>query len=425
MVGWSASAGDWPQWRGPNFNGSSDETGLPTTWTKEEAVWSVELPAASASSPVVLGDEVFVSTANTATKSLHAFCIDRKTGAVKWDKQIGEGAIQRDEKSDFASSSPVVDPDRAFFFYSDGTLAALDHSGKQLWSRSLTKEYGEFAYQWTFSSSPTLYGGRLYVQVLQRNVPVHGHGRTNGPIESYLLAVDPASGKTLWRVVRPDEAMAESKEAYSTPIPFTYQGRTEILISGGDCLTGYDPATGKELWRWGTWNPQKIGHWRLVVSPVAGGGVVLGCAPKGDPIYAVKAGGNGVLDDSAVAWKSDGSHLLSTDVPTPLFYQGDFFVLGDGKRTLLRVDPATGAAKWSAPLPGRKKLEASPTGADGKVYVMNFAGDVTVVDAAKGDILGTVAMGDPGDDATRSTIAAAHGQLFIRTNHKLYCIGKK
>jgi outer membrane protein assembly factor BamB len=418
-------AGDWAQWRGPHFNGSSDEKGLPSSWTKESAAWTADLPGPSAATPVVIGDRVFVSSADPASSTLHALCFDRKTGKKLWDKTVGEGSIQRDEKSNFASPSPIASSDRVFFFYSNGELTALDHAGTQQWTKNITKEYGDFAFQWTYSSSPLLSGGKLYVEVLQRDVPVHGHGRTDGPIASFLLALDPASGKTLWKKDRPSDAAAESHEAYSTPIPFEYHGRKEILIAGGDCLTGHDPATGEELWRWGTWNPHKIGHWRLVPSPVAGGDVILACAPKGDPIYAIKAGGSGVLPDSGIAWTSGQNRAISSDVPTPLFYDGDFFILGDGKKSLSRVDPATGTAKWSVEIPSRRKIESSPTAADGKIYVMNFGAEVSVVDASKGQVLNTIPMGDDGDDMTRAAIAVASGELFIRTNHKLYCVGSK
>jgi hypothetical protein len=235
----------------------------------------------------------------------------------------------------------VADANRVFFFYGEGTLAAFDHSGKELWSRSITKDYGTFAFQWTFAATPLLYGGKLYVEVLQRDVPVGGRGRTDAPNESYLLAVDPANGKTLWRHIRPSEARAESLEAYSTPIPFEHQGRKEILITGGDCITGHDPETGKELWRWATWNPSKITHWRLVPSPVTGAGVSLACAPKDAPIYAFKAGLSGTVDDSAIVWKSEQKSLITADVPTPLFYVGDFFVLRR-PRGVVAGKPATG-----------------------------------------------------------------------------------
>jgi outer membrane protein assembly factor BamB len=431
MVCATAPAENWPQWRGPNFNGSSDEKGLPAKWTRESARWSVALPGASASTPIIYGDRVFISTADDETRTMHALCLDRKTGKILWNNKVTEG-FQRDEKSNFSSPSPVATADRVFFFYGNGALAAFDHAGKELWSRSITKDYGNFAFQWTFSASPTFYGGKLYLEVLQRDTPVNGRGRGGNagggetkPIESFLLALDPANGNTLWRQVRPSDAVQESHEAYTTPIPFEYNGRKEIILAGGDCLTGHDPETGKELWRWGTWNPRKVGSWRLVPSPVAGGGVVLACAPKGDPVYAVKAGANGVVPEADIAWKSDQKREVSSDVPTPAFYDVDFFVLSDVRKHLSRIEPATGNEKWTVELPGRAKFEASPTAADGKIYLMNFAGDVVVVDAAKGEILDTISMGEPGDDMTRSAIAVSNGELFIRTNRKLFCIGGK
>jgi outer membrane protein assembly factor BamB len=421
----TAGAENWPQWRGPHFNGSSDERNLPDKWTKDSALWSANLPGPGAATPVIWGGRVFISTTDAETKTLHALCFDRETGRELWDKKAAEG-FRHDEMSNFASPSPVADADRVFFFYGTGDLVAYDHAGKELWSRNIVRDFGEFAFNWTFSASPTLYEGKLYLEVLQRNVPVRGRGRGDGPIDSFLLAMDPATGSNIWRVVRPSDPAVrmESHEAYTTPIPFEYQGRKEILIAGSDCLTGHDAATGRELWRWGTYNPTRNSSWRLVPSPVAGAGVVLACAPKGDPIYAIKAGGNGALDSSAVAWTSD-QRVVSSDVPTPLFYDGDFFVLNEGKKCLSRVDPATGAPKWTVSLPGFAKFEASPTGADGKIYLMNFAGNVVVLDAAKGGIISSVTMGESGDDMTRSTISVSSGELFIRTNQKLFCIGKK
>jgi outer membrane protein assembly factor BamB len=163
----------------------------------------------------------------------------------------------------------------------------------------------------------------------------------------------------------------------------------------------------------------------LVTSPVTGADVVLACAPKGGPIFAVKAGQNGKLTDDALAWTTRDERSLTSDVPTPLFFEGDFYVLSDVRRSLARVDPATGKPKWTVETPGRSKYEASPTGADGKVYLMNFKGDVVVVSAAEGKVLQNIPMGEPGDDAIRSSIAVAQGQIFIRTNQKLFCVGNK
>ena len=426
MIGTSITrAENWPQWRGPAFNGSSPERGLPSEWSKtEHVVWSLPMAGPSAATPIIWGNHVFISSTDLSNQSLLALAIDRLTGKVLWTHKIGEG-IRHDQKSTYSASSPVTDGERVIFFYSNGELAAFDVAGQPLWSRNIQKDYGVFAFNWTFSSSPLSFGNKLYLQVLQRNVPVNGRGRTDGPIESFLLAMDPATGKELWRQVRPNDAVAESQESYATPIPYEFDGRKEILVYGGDCATGHDPATGRELWRWGTWNPGKIGHWRLVPSPVAGAGIILACAPKGSPVYALKAGGTGKLDDSAIAWKSDAKRAVSADVPTPLFYQGDFFVLNDIGRDLSRVDPRTGTVKWSVKTPGRAKYEASPTGADGKIYLMNFKGEVAVLEVEKGQVLRTVSMGEPDDDMTRSTIAVAQGNLFIRTNEKLFCIGNK
>jgi outer membrane protein assembly factor BamB len=426
FVAFSTFAENWGQWRGPAFNGSTTEKGLPAEWSKTENIaWAVDMPGPSAATPVIWGDRVYVSSTDSEAKSLLAMCVDRRTGKILWQHKVADG-IRRDDKSNFASPSPATDGQRVVFFYGSGEIAAFDcATGNKVWARNLQKDYGEFAFLWTFSTSPLLANGKLYMQILQRDTAVSGRGRKDSPNESYLLALDPANGQELWRIPRPSEAVAESREGFSSPVPFDHNGRKEILVVGGDCLTGHDVNTGKELWRWGTWNPTKIGHWRLVPSPVAGGGVVLACAPKGDPIYAVKAGATGTVNQDDVAWKSEPRGKISSDVPTPLFYDGDFFVLSDVRKALSRVDPKTGQAKWSIDTPGRRKFESSPTGADGKIYLMNFGGEVTVVDAAKGEILRTIPMGDEGDDLIRSCIAIAQGQLFIRTNNRLYCVGKK
>ena len=420
------AAQDWTHWRGPSFNGSSTAKDLPVTFSKTENIkWTAPMPGPSAATPVVLGDRVFVSSTDMASKTLIALCFDRKSGKELWKTEIGIG-YNRDDKSNFASPSPTTDGDRVYFFYGNGDLAALTLDGKKVWQRNLEKDYGQFAMQWTFSSSPTVHKGILYQQVLQRNVPMHGRGRTDGPIDSFLLGLDPKTGKELFKVVRPSEAKQESLEAFSTPIPYTYAGREEILISGGDMLSGHDPKSGKELWRWGTWNPTRIGHWRLVPSPVAADGVVLGCGPKNAPVFAIKLGGNGDLGDKGILWNSESNREITTDVPTPLYYQGLFYVLNGGKKSISAVDPKTGTALWTGQLDSRIVFENSPTAADGKIYCMNQRGDVYVIAAGKEGfkVLHKAEMGDDIDKALRSSIVPSGGNLFIRTGGTLYCVGK-
>ena len=425
MVASLAQAENWGQFRGPHFNGSTSEKNLPTKWSQTENVaWVAELPGASAATPIIWGDHVFVSSTDAKTKSLKAMCFDRKTGKLLWDHEVNKG-INRDSRSSYSAPTPATDGKHVVFFYGNGDLVTYDFSGKKIWGRNIQKELGKFAFQWTFSTSPLLFDGKLYLQVLQRDTAVRGSGFTDKENESYLLAMDPETGKTLWRHVRPSKAQAESREAFSTPIPYTAGGRKELIIVGGDDLTGHDPDSGKELWRWGTWNPSRIGHWRLVPSPVVGEEVILVCAPKRDPIYAIKAGGSGKLTDDSIAWTSKETRDLSSDVPTPAFSDGDFFILSDVRKSLSRVDPKTGKVKWTLRTPGTYKYEASPTVGDGKVYIVNFVGDVIVVNAEDGKIISEIWMDKPADDPVRSSVVASQGQLFIRVNQKLFCIGKK
>jgi outer membrane protein assembly factor BamB len=176
----------------------------------------------------------------------------------------------------------------------------------------------------------------------------------------------------------------------------------------------------------------------LVPSATAGAGVALACGPKGAPIYAVKLGGKGNLSNSALAWQShvqsteDDSKAaaslndkdLTADVPTPLFYEGKFYVLNGTQKSLFCVEPS-GKVVWSGKLPGKGIFQSSPTAADGKIYVMNFAGEVFVAQAGGDEfkLLHTAAMAE-GENMLRASIPISQGQLFIRTAKTLYCVGR-
>jgi outer membrane protein assembly factor BamB len=428
-------AENWANWRGPLYNSSSPEKGLPEKFSKTENIkWAAPLPGYSAATPAIHGDRVFVSSADARTSKQLALCFDRKTGKELWRAEVGENATTDRQNSNTCSPSPTTDGKRVIFFYGNGDLHAFETEGRKLWERNI----GPFAFQWTFSTSPLLLDGRLYMQVLQRDVAVNGRGKPTGN-ESFLLAIDPQTGKDLWKHLRLSDAAAESLEAFSTPTPFTHNGRKELIIVGGDCITGHNPADGRELWRWGTWNPTKIGHWRLVPSPTVGAGVVLACAPKNAPVYAVKVGGSGTLDNKSLAWQSHvqkeedeataapspKDRDITSDVPTPLFYEGRFYLLNGTKKKLMCLDPATGRVVWSGDL-GKSTFQSSPTAADGKIYVMNWDGDVFVVQAGGPEfkLLHTTNLKDEGDKFLRPSVAISQGNLFIRTGQKLYCVGK-
>jgi outer membrane protein assembly factor BamB len=428
------SKANWPNWRGPQYNGSAaaGQTGLPVKFSPTEGVlWAADMAGPAASTPAVWGDHIFVTEAVAAEQKLFAMALDRKTGKVLWRYAVGTG-YNLDERSNLASPSPTTDGKHVYFFFGDGELLAYDFAGKLAWQKNLQKEYGTFATQWTYSSSPMLADGRLYIQVLQRDVAFDfqgkSKGRKDGSNDSYVLALDPASGKELWRTVRPSDAKAESLEAFSSPIPYEKQ----ILISGGDCITGHDGATGKELWRWGSWNPTKISHYRTVPSPVAGDGVALACAPKREPIFAVPTAKTGGLNEADILWQSSRENEtkdVSSDVSTPAFAQGKFYVVNSDRKKVSCVEPKTGKLLWESAVEPEglkmEKFESSPTVVDGKIYVIDHLARVAVLSA--GDeykLLAVNAMGDGSDRDVRSCVVAAQGQLFVRTNKKLFCIGK-
>lgn len=419
---------DWPNWRGPHFNGSSDETGLPVKFSPTENVrWSADLPGPSASTPIIVGDRVFLSAADLKNEQLLALCLDRKSGAILWTRKAGSGyrpaemgnAVALDYRSNYSSQSPVSDGKRAIFYYGNGDLVAFDFAGNEQWRRNIQKEYGDYSFGWTYSSSPLLFKNRLYIQVLQRDKAVGGRGKEGA--EPFLLALEPATGKEIWKHVRPSPAKAESREAFTTPIPFTHNGRTELLLAGGDVVSGHDPDTGKEFWRWGTWNlDHRRGDYRLVPSPVGAAGTVLVCGPKREPVFGVKAGREGDISADGLAWKSEPGSPLTADVSTPLIYQNRLYLASDQRRAVTCADPATGKIDWSTPIPG--VCWASATGADGKIYAMSLKGEVYVLDAKSGELLATNPMALPEEDELRSSPVVAHGALFIRTPSKLYCI---
>ncbi len=419
-------ASDWPHWRGPFFNGSSDEKNLPSQWsTSENIAWIAALSAGGAATPIVCGDCVFVSGADADKDALRAMCFDRSNGKLLWQHDVGQG-IQKDERSNYASPSPVADGKLVVFFYGNGDLVCFNLDGSTRWRRNIQKDYGPFAYQWTPSSSPTLFDGKLYLQVLERDVAVGKYGFKDRENQSYLLALDPQSGKTLWQQIRPTHAVAESRESYATVIPFENKGRKQLLVAGGDVLSSHDPVDGRELWRGGDYDPARVGNWRLIPSAVGGAGIVLICAPKREPVYAVEADGVTNGGQHTNAWVSRDVKDLTSDVPTPAFYDGDFFVLSDLRKSLSRVDPRSGKTKWSVKTPGGVKYEASPLAADGKIYLINFNGQVAIFTAADGGLLRVIPMEDANDhEQIRASISAAGGQLFIRTKHKLYCVGKR
>jgi outer membrane protein assembly factor BamB len=320
-----------------------------------------------------------------------------------------------------ASPSPVTDGKSVFALFGTSDLAAFDFDGNELWHRNLGKEFGKFAIMWIYGSSPVWLEGRLYVQVLQRNpVPPDYTNASDGKEEreSYILCIDPSTGKDIWRHVRPSDALKESQEAYTTPIPFKQGDTWNLAVLGGNCLTAHALTDGKELWRSCVFNSKNDPWFRIVASPVPGDGMIFASAPKREPLFAIKTDGKGDVTASSVAWLFKEN---PTDWSTPLYYKNTLFVLDGDKKVLTCLDPKTGEKKWQGNLGVREILWASPTGADDKVYCVTEKGTVVVVDA--GEDFRILATNKLDEGPVRSTLAVSDGQVFLRTAQNLYCIG--
>jgi outer membrane protein assembly factor BamB len=461
-----ASAQDnWPQWRGPSANGTAANTNLPTTWSlTENIVWKAELPAWSGGTPVIWGDRIFVTSPSKTPappvqaaadqsaavpsagaqgvfaqvpeqpggerrgaprrgrgrrgggggrdpggQTLLLLCISRQDGAQLWQRELDSGNELK-RKQNNSSPSPVTDGKHVWAATGNGIVAALDLNGNPVWRRDLQADYGRFGLNWGFASSPLLHEGKLIIPVL------HGMN-TDDP--SYVIALDSATGKTVWKVERPTDAVSESPDAYTTPALVTVDGQPQIVVSGGDYVTGHDPATGREIWRAAGLNPRKDRNYRVVASPVVVGETIFAPSRKA-PLLALRAGGTGDITKSNLLWSRTTGNG-TPDVPTPVS-DGKYLYLVEDAGLVTCLDVANGNVIWGPQRTTGGTVSASPLLADGKLYIINEAAVTTVL--AAGPEFKSLATNELDDSYTLSSPVVAGNQLFLRTGTHLYCIGR-
>jgi outer membrane protein assembly factor BamB len=404
---------NWPHWRGPTRDGVSTETGLPIKWSATENVaWKMALPAYSGSTPIIWGDLIFLSMATaSAAGELELWAVDRSKQAVAWKRPIA-GGNHIERKQNMSSPSPVTDGQHVWVMTGVGILKSFDFAGKELWSRDIQADYGRFGLNWGYASSPLLHADALFVQVL------HGM-KTDDP--SYVLRIDKATGKTIWRVERPTNAQRESPDSYTTPALLQYEGKTEIVISGGDAVTGHDPATGKELWRVDGLNPQNRGDYRIVASPTVMSGLIVSPS-RNNPLTAIRPGGAGNITGTHIAWQFD----RGPDVPSPVS-DGKLVYVVNETGVVYCLDLKTGQAVYGPERLPNDFYSASPILADGKIYVTGETTGTTTVFRAgpKFEILASNSFGDGCSPFCLSTVAISQGQLFIRSSANLWVIGER
>jgi len=421
---------NWPQWRGPEGQGVSNDKNLPTEWSETKNVlWKTELPGKGFSQPIIWGDKVFLTTDieggpapathvppkhmlgdkeykhpdwDSADK-LHTFktlCLNRDTGKILWEQTSYSGTVfdYRHKRGNYAAPTGVTDGKYVITYFGSEGVYCYDFNGKLIWKKSI----GNIdTFGMGVGASPVLYEN-LVIFVCDQNLGV--------PKDSFMLALDKKTGKEVWRVARPIQG------SWATPVIVKAAGRIEMVTSGNEFLISYDPATGKELWR----TTGLKSH--AIATPVVGHGLaILSSGYPAKAVTAVRLGGSGDLDKTDnIAWKYNKGTAY---VPSPILY-GDYVYLMSDAGILSCLNAKTGEVVYEG---GRvpvatKFYGASPVAFDGKILLTSDDGDTFVIKAGpKHEVLGQNSIGEP----CRTSIAIADGKLFIRGDKHLFCIGNK
>lgn len=397
---------NWPGWRGPRGDGTSLEQNVPTKWngeTGEGIIWKQAIPGVGHSSPIVHGDRIFVCSCLPETSERVLIALDRLTGKVIWQQTVLKALLEKKHSlNSFASGTPATDGERIYVSFlaaeqegkdrvspGDLVVAAYDFSGKQLW----IAHPGRFASMHGFCSCPVLFEDKVIL-----------NGDHDG--DAYLVALDKATGKTIWKTERPNKT-----RSYVTPIIREIAGRTQLIISGSKSVASYDPRTGAQHWTMDGPTEQ------FVASPVYDGQLVYLTA--GFPEYHILAldpTGKGKLTDDAIRWRTTKG---CSYVPSPVLADQYFVIAADngvGSCYLARE----GKLLWMERM--GKHYSSSLVSAAGLVY---FTADDGITKVVKpGDKLDVIAENPLGEYCYASP-AISQGQLFLRGEKNLYCIGTK
>ena len=389
-----ASAGDWPQWRGPRGDGNSDETNFPQKWSATENIaWKTRIPGRGHASPIVVGNKVLTVSAIKETEERALLCLDRRNGTILWQQPVVKSPMERvHTENSHASSTPACDGERVFCSFLDSRevlVAAYDLEGKLLW----LKRPGAFSSVHGFCSTPIVYRDTIIV-----NCDHDGNG--------YIVALNRKDGVERWRIDRPNKT-----RSYCAPLIRTIDGKDQMVLSGSKCVTAYDPSSGKLLWIIDGPTDQ------FVASPVYHNKAGLFFITGGFPdhhLLAIRPGGAGNITDSdRIAWRSTRGVAY---VPSPIA-AGDWFFITDDRGFAHCLDAKTGVEQWEQRF-GRQ--HASLVSADGLVYFLNDLGVCRVVRASKQfELVATNELGEQ----TYASPALSNGQIFIRGEEHLYCIG--
>jgi outer membrane protein assembly factor BamB len=425
-LGGSVSAADWPQWRGPHGSGVSDERDLPVRWSATENLsWKADLGGVGVSSPIVAGDRVFVTSqigagvvrqgprlaqgASAATAGERALdssraasdrtyflveAFSRMDGRRLWQHRVEAASPLPTvhDKHNLASPSPVTDGQMVYAWFGTGQIVALDVNGKLVWERNLAKEIAPFEINWGHSSSPTLYQDTLIL--LCDHAPA-----------SYLLAVDKRTGKERWKADR-----GKGRMSYSTPFVVETTDRAELIVNSSERVDSYDAKTGTLLWYVGGSN-----QFPIPVPAFHNGILYMSRGYRSGPYLAVRPGGRGDVSATHVLWQvPTGAPYISS-----LVHDGGVLYMASDVGAITAIDAETGKRIWQERVDGL--FTASPVAADGKIYFVSETGEVIVVRSGREPMI--IARNDLGE-RFMSGLAVSNGQLFLRSDGRLFAIGK-
>ncbi len=453
-----ALASDWPQFRGPGGSGRpSEDAPLPAgLGPGTNVLWKTALPPGH-SSPVVVGDRVYLTAVRQ--KRLVTLALDRRTGKLLWERESPARALERVHKiGSHAQPTPAADREGVVSFFGSAGLFCYGRDGTLRWHVAL----GPFRNDFGAGSSPVLVGGRVLL--------CQDHDQ-----DSFLLALDRRTGKTLWKTDR-----SEFLRGFATPVIWEVGGRKQVAVAGSLRVAGYDLQTGKEVWtvrglaRTICATPVVGDDGRLYVSGWAAGGdpgAAIAVEPFDDAAKALDRNGNGKLEPAELAGHPFGERFTQVDtdgdgavsraeyerfrrlfregrnavlaigpggagevtathvawanrrqVPfcaSPLYYRGLLYTVKDGG-LLACLDPRDGRPLKFARLPDAGSYYSSPVAGDGKLYVVNESGSLAVVRAGRDwEVLSSSEFGE----RVYATPAIADGRIYLRTSGHLYCFG--
>ena len=398
---------NWTRFRGPNGQGISKATGLPVQWSAEENIaWKTDIPGESWSSPIVWNDHIFVTTASDDGKNCHIIAIDKKTGNILWNKIVltQEAEQHRHPMNTYATPTPATDGRTVYAVFSGGSFVAVDFDGNVRWINSDLKYYSHHG----MGVSPILYGDLLIFAVNLTDKNDQMLGWQTPWDKSYLLALDKNTGKERWRGKR-----GLSIISHATPIVMQVDGKDQIISPAGDVMQSFNPADGQLIW-----TIERKGE-PCVPSPVIGDGLIYSVSSDNNPIQAIRPDGKGDCTATHIAWQQKGYSPMMSSF---LYVKPCLYTCTNNRINCL--DANTGEFFWQLPLRSGD-LNPSPVYADGKIYILSEQGTTTVLKPSSDPkVPAEILSRNELKEHCRTSMAIAGKQLIIRTDNRLWCIGK-